>query len=215
MSQYKEFYKRHLPHWHPSGATFFITFRLKGSLPKETLERLRQYKAQHEAILDSLGSNANQMDLFERQMFYQWDVALAQSNSHIAVLEETEVAQVIVEALQYRDGKVYELLAYCVMPNHVHLVVTFGQDEKLQPANLPKVLHSLKRYTSGEINCLLNRQGALWQDESYDRVVRDDRELIRIIRYIAHNPVKAGFVTHWEEWQWTFVHPDYVDMIGE
>src|SRR5699024_916640 len=136
---------RHLPHWHPYGATFFITFRLKGSLPKETLERLRQYKAQQEAILDSSYDVANPMDLFERQMFYQWDVALAQSNSHGALLKETPVSQIIVQALHYRDGKVYDLLAYCVMPNHVHLVVTFGQDEKLQPANLPKVLHSLKR----------------------------------------------------------------------
>lgn len=59
---------------------------------------------------------------------------------------------------------------------------------------LSKIMHSLKSYTANEANRFLGRTGPFWQRESYDHLVRDDRELVRIAEYIAHNPVKAKLV---------------------
>ena len=65
-------------------------------------------------------------------------------------------------------------------------------------------MQSLKRYTARQANKILGREGAFWQDESYDRMIRDGEEYARIIDYVLENPVKAGLVSKWEEWRWTY-----------
>jgi REP element-mobilizing transposase RayT len=89
--------------------------------------------------------------------------------------------------MHFFDGARYELEAYAVMPNHVHIL--------LQPKHrhtLPKILHSLKSYTGNEINKHANRIGSLWQDESYDRIVRSPEELSHFREYIRRNAEDAG-----------------------
>jgi REP element-mobilizing transposase RayT len=71
------------------------------------------------------------------------------------------------------------------MPNHVHLLVTPWTD-------VPMLLRRLKGVTAREANQVLARRGPFWQHESYDRLVRDEREFCRIENYIVQNPVKAG-----------------------
>ncbi len=71
-------------------------------------------------------------------------------------------------------------------------------------------MQSLKRHTARQANIVLDRKGALWQDESYDHVIRDNEEYIRIINYVLENPVKAGLVSKWDEWPWTFCKSDMV-----
>ena len=93
-----------------------------------------------------------------------------------------------------------ELRSYVIMPNHIHLL--------LQP-NVPlaRVTKSIKGYTAREANKLLHRTGKpFWQYESYDRWVRNDSELQRIVRYIEGNPVSAGFVRSPEDWPWSSAH---------
>jgi putative DNA methylase len=89
----------------------------------------------------------------------------------------------VAESLHYRDGKVYTLHAFCVMPNHVHLVCTPLEKPNGIYHSLTAILHSLKRYTAREANRILGRQGAFWQAESYDHLVRDEGEFRRIIAY--------------------------------
>jgi REP element-mobilizing transposase RayT len=87
------------------------------------------------------------------------------------------------------------------MPNHVHILVT--------PINaVSKFMHSLKRFTAREANRILRTTGhSFWQDESYDRLVRDDREFERIAMYIERNPVDAGIVTEPAQFQWSSAWP--------
>ena len=85
------------------------------------------------------------------------------------------VAAVVQNAIMYRDGREYELHAYVVMPNHVHLLVTPLRE-------LPEIMQSLKRHTAREANRILGLTGrAFLQDESYDRSVRNDMEFGRIV----------------------------------
>jgi REP element-mobilizing transposase RayT len=116
-------------------------------------------------------------------------------------LKQPEIAEMVVGAVRYREDSDYDLHRYVVMANHVHLLFT----PRIQVSTLMK---SLKRFTAREGNRVLGLTGRpFWQDESYDRLVRDSAEFKRIARYIEMNPVKAGIVAAPEELPWSSAWP--------
>jgi REP element-mobilizing transposase RayT len=94
------------------------------------------------------------------------------------------------------------------MPNHLHIVFTPLKESRGKYYPLSKIMHSLKRHTAREGNLILGREGAFWQHENYDHVVRDEAELERIIRYILYNPVKANLVKEQKHWKWAYCKYD-------
>jgi REP element-mobilizing transposase RayT len=103
----------------------------------------------------------------------------------------------MVEAILFRDPEQYMLHSIVVMPNHVHILMT-------PRTNVSTIIRSLKRFTARQANRMLGLTGTrFWQDESYDRLVRDDEEFARIARYIEMNPVRAGLVSRPEEFRWS------------
>jgi len=92
------------------------------------------------------------------------------------------------------------------MPNHIHIVFELIEGNR----GISKIMQSIKRISARKSNQILNRTGKFWQDESYDRLVRDDKELYFIIQYVLMNPVNAGFVDNWSDWKHTFCKPEYV-----
>lgn len=124
-------------------------------------------------------------------------------------LTQPKIAEIIKEALQYRNGREYDLFAFSIMSNHVHAVFEplertsdWHSDLPITPLN--KIMQSLKRHTARKANIVLGREGTFWQDESYDHVIRDNGEFERIINYVLENPLEAGLVSKWEDWPWTF-----------
>jgi REP element-mobilizing transposase RayT len=115
-------------------------------------------------------------------------------------LGEQPVAEIISEALQHRDEKLYDLHAYTIMPNHVHMMMTLMPNAPI----LFKIMQDLKKFTGLHSNRSLGREGQFWEEESYDHVVRSEKEFYRILNYILRNPVKAGFVKEWQQWPFTF-----------
>jgi putative transposase len=114
-------------------------------------------------------------------------------------LRVPEIASLTVRAFWHGAEKLrfYELHAYAVMANHVHLLIT-------PQIELARVTHSLKRFTAREANRMLGLTGKpFWQDESYDRLVRDGTEFERIRRYIEYNPVRAGLVATPAAYPWS------------
>src|SRR5262249_7640478 len=105
------------------------------------------------------------------------------------VLRQAALAALVASSLHHFDGKRYELGCYVVMPNHVHLVV-----RPLMPDAHPleEILGSWKKYTSRRINGELKTADDLWQDESYDRIIRDEEHLWQVIQYVGSNPERAG-----------------------
>lgn len=100
------------------------------------------------------------------------------------------------DALSYFEEKRYRLFAWCVMPNHVHVVA------RLFPtADLASAVHSWKSFTSKRANGILGRRGTFWQREYYDHLIRNDQEFERAIRYVAENPAKANL----RGWKWLWV----------
>ena len=100
------------------------------------------------------------------------------------------------DAIRFFDGSRYLLHAWTIMPNHVHVAFRSGDGYTLD-----RILKSWKRYTAREANKMLGRSGAFWQEESYDSLLHDQRDLDHVIHYIVSNPVKAGMV----DWPWVTV----------
>lgn len=191
----RTFYRRRLPHWQPNNATFAITSRLYGSIPISKIEELRR---EYALLKKEDNNNPRKKDFFTK-----YDDILDTNANEPYWLKEPVIAQLVGEALKYYAGKYYHLWAYCIMPNHVHfLITTFSNAPELSRIN-----QNWKKYTARRANLFLNRTGKFWQEESYDRVVRDEEEFWAHYLYIINNPVKAGFVKNWEDWQWTYSNP--------
>lgn len=104
----------------------------------------------------------------------------------------------VFDAIRFLDNKKYELLAVVVLNDHVHIVVN--------PIDtLPKIMHSIKSFSAHQINKISNRKGKVWQDENYDRVIRNEGEFLEKINYIANNPIKANLVTKYEDYKWLYI----------
>ena len=210
MSQYdyKPEYKRHLPHIQPPDATLFVTIRLAGSIPKVALERLKIESEERENAIRQTAVSSQIPSLIyqeQKRQFARWDDLLDCAASGPRWLRQPEVAEILVEALHFRDGIVYDLDVFSVMSNHAHVVFRPLEKEDGTYHALQTIMHSLKRHTARQANKVLGREGAFWQHESYDHVVRDRQEWERIVAYVLNNPVKAGLVEKWEDWPWTFL----------
>ncbi len=206
------FYKRHLPHWQPEEAELFITFRLADSLPVEAIKRLKYYRKQLQKE-----AKKNLHSKIESKLFQKYEAFLDQAESGPLWLKEEKVAQIVQKSLHFYDNKDYDLYAYCIMPNHVHVVfkmLDIERDQDKHTYSVTKILHSIKSYTALECNKILNRKGPFWQSESYDRVIRDSDELENTIAYTLNNPVKAGLVKHWRDWPYTYCKPEFLESFG-
>ena len=126
-------YRRRLPHWRMTGATYFVTWRLHKDLPE-----LRP-----------------------------------------------EERDAVVSALEHFHGQRYALSAYVVMDDHVHVLVTPSGDHKLAD-----IVHSWKSFTAWRLQREYGRTGSVWQEEYFDRIVRDEMEFLEKAEYILNNPVK-------------------------
>ena len=101
------------------------------------------------------------------------------------------------DALLHFDGERYPLLAWIIMPNHVHALI-----ETLPGFPLDGVIHSWKSFSAKRANRLLRRTGVFWMGDYFDRYVRDEKHLSAVIQYMEENPVKAGLVRFAREWRW-------------
>lgn len=206
-TEYSRYYTRHLPHLQPEGATFFVTCRLAGTIPNHVRLALLE-EAEHDLqSIDSLPDPVEQQReayVRHRKAFVRWDAVLNSASVGPKWLRDERVAQMVADSLRHRQDTIWSLIAYCVMPNHVHIVFTpiAGPDGRYP--TVTSILQSFKGYTAYNANRLLGQHEGFWQHESYDHWVRDEDEFARIVAYVVNNPVKAGLVERWEDWPWTY-----------
>jgi putative transposase len=204
---YKSSYHRNLPHIQPPGATLFVTFRLAGSLPQSIIEQWQKKRRWLRHLAKTNPSHHERVKAdFERAWFAKFEEILDGACIGPVWLSDERVAAIVVDSLHYRDGKVYRLDAFSIMANQVHAVIKplpRVEQEGVYNA-LPSVMQSLKGYTSFKCNRLLVREGEFWAHESYDHWIRDHDEWQRIVAYVLNNPLKAGYVKHWQDWKWNY-----------
>jgi putative transposase len=204
----RHFHRRNLPHLYYSDGIYFITYRLVNSIPYVILKTIRAELKKISEIKTKRLTNAEKIHLDRRlkRLFKKYDALLDSGNYGEKYLLLPRIIKIVKHTLNFPDGKDYRLICYCIMPNHVHLVFELLKGNK----GVSKIMQSIKRISSTDSNAVLNREGTFWQSESFDRLVRNDRELYNIIKYVLLNPVKAGLVKTWNEWQNTYCHPDYL-----
>lgn len=213
MSEKDIYYRRNLPHYHPEGYPLFITFHLTGSLPSDVLAEL---KAQRSLELEApKNESLDERHKIEKKRFDRYDNWLDRCEDGPHWLRIDNIAQIVVKELHNLHGDRYQLMGYCIMPNHVHLLIESLIREQAnhrgKSAKYPVMdtLRLLKGRTARACNLELKRNGSFWQHESYDHVVRDERELEQTIQYILNNPVKAGLAKEWKAWKFTYVNPKF------
>jgi len=170
----------YLPHFDQDGFTQFITFRLYDSVPETVLDKWR---------LDLKNGEIKDAD-FRRRVEYYLD-----KNYGEGFLSKPLIGSLVGEALLKWDGVRYKLIAWIIMPNHVHIMLSPIGDH-----SVADIMHSIKSFTSHEANKLLKRTGHFWSKEYYDRYIRDARHFASTIAYIENNPVKARLCAKPEDW---------------
>ncbi len=175
-----------LPHWDFDGSLQAVTFRLADSVPKEVID-----KWQRELLtLPDEKTRFNQLHA---------RIAKYEDAGHgSAVLRNPDIAQILQNKLIDGHGQSYHLIDWCVMPNHVHVLIKL-----IRHSQLADILKSWKGGTALEINRALGRTGTLWQREYHDRFVRDMDHFHDCVAYIRNNPVKAGLCKKPEDWRFS------------
>jgi putative transposase len=201
---YKSFYRRNLPHIQPLNTALFLTFRLANSLPREVLARMASERFLLEkALKNDPAESHSRFRQLARRHFAMLESWLDKAAVGPTWLKNNRVAEVVAEALHFRDGKKYRLDAYSIMPSHVHSVFA-PLAQHNTPQSLSSIMHSLRRSTARRANQILTRSGAFWEHESFDHYIRNRAERKRIIKYVLENPVKAGLAQTWEDWPWNY-----------
>ncbi len=176
--------RRNLPHWRADRAIYWVTFRLADSLPQT---KLNQLKAEKEAWLirnPAPWTTEQQLDRHARfnARIEEW----LDAGYGSCALANSAVRAVVRDCLVRFDGDRLQLHAGVIMPNHVHALI-----EPRGEARLSYILKGIKGASAYLANRVRNTRGTFWMDESYDRIVRDVEEYVRLCRYIADNPRKA------------------------
>jgi REP element-mobilizing transposase RayT len=186
-----------LPHWEKESATYFITFRLGDSLPHEVLERI---ESERDSIVKTAKQLEGALSTSERRKIQQLSTKVVEKYLDNGVgschLKHPAIANVVADTLRHFENQRYRLFAWCVMPNHVHVLA------RIFPGHtLAQTIHSWKSFTAKKANDLLNCTGGFWQREYYDHLIRNEGEFERAVRYIAENPEKARL----KNWRWVWV----------
>ncbi len=194
-----------LPHWTKNGSIYAVCFRLADSLPAEVL---KSWRTERQAIIETARDQRRPLsadELKRLEYLYSDRVESYLDAGHgSCTLGEPEIAEMVENALKHFDGERYRLLAWCIMPNHVHVVL-----QPLRGVELHAVLHSWKLWTARAANKLLNRSGEYWLTEYYDHLVRDEKDLIHAVEYAIGNPEKSGL----NDWIWRGVNQKALDLI--
>jgi REP element-mobilizing transposase RayT len=199
----KTHYQRNLPHLLPPGAIIFFTFRLVDSIATAALQRLVEERelAIQDALCQPLATG--RVINIKKQHFAKYDALLDKADYGPMWLRVPAIAEAVAQKIKLLTELEVGILAYCIMSNHVHLVV---QLPELPDFSAARMMQRLKGRTALAANKLLGRQGeAFWRHESYDHVVRDGKEQERVVAYVVNNPVKAGLVEDWTQWPYTYV----------
>ncbi len=191
-----------LPHVKREGASYFVTFRLADSLPKEVLLKFECESAERLRRLGDLARRREKCADSEEEILRDFRRKIERFLDRgvgACHLRRAEIADLVARAMRHFHEARYLLHEWVVMPNHVHAVVW-----PMPNHHLGDILKSWKQFTSRKSKELLGLgREPFWQPESYDHWIRNDAEKARISRYIGHNPVKASLCARPEDWQWS------------
>ncbi len=194
-------------HIHPEGGTFFITFRLAGSIPKSLLTQLKldfEDKLLEVKKIENIELRNKSRYNLRKNYFSKVDNVMDKISYGPHYLVIPNILKIIKKELHRYDGSLYHLLCYSIMSNHVHILIDTNickeGNVNNKDINLHRIMKNIKGTTARYINIELGRTGTLWEKESYDMYIRNVKMLNNVIAYILNNPVKAGICNYWKNY---------------
>jgi REP element-mobilizing transposase RayT len=192
----------YLPHVKREGASYFVTFRLADSLPKDVLMRFESERAERLRRLEDFSKRGeiidDSLEAIDRDLRRKIERYLDQGVG-ACHLRRADIAELVADAMRHFHESRYILHEWVVMPNHVHAIVW-----PMPNYLLSEILKSWKQFTSRRAKKILGMgEEPFWQQEPYDHWIRDGDEKVRITRYVRNNPVTAGLCKRPEDWRWS------------
>ncbi len=168
---------------------YFVTFRTADSVPQTKLSAWREERETWLKYHQEPWSEHEAREYYQR--FSARMDAWLDAGMGDCPMREYGASEIVAHALKFFDGNRYDLGEWVMMPNHVHAVCA-----PLEGYELSEILHSWKSYTSNNINALLGKEGKLWQEESFNQILRSPEHLYNVECYIRRNPEKARIRVH-------------------
>ena len=173
-----------LPHWEAEAVIYHVSFRLADSIPEA---RLRQWIYERNTLLANAKMANRQLNINEinrLQYLYSENVEkYLDAGYGSCLLRQKAAAQIVKDSLEYYNNQKYLLHAWCIMPNHLHVIF-----QLLASYRQREVLFGWKSFTAHAINKALNRRGTLWQSDCYNHIIRTEREYYNQMWYVWNNP---------------------------
>ena len=198
-----KFFRRNLPHWLVSDHAYFVTIRLKDTLPQSVVAELDRESARAKASGDALGA-------VRRNHFLRIERVLDASDANNRWLDHPGVADALIKNLDWLKHRGWVIFAATALSTHMHLLL---RSQTGRSSALLDDLRSYKNFTAHEANRILRRTGSFWAREGFDHWIRTAGKFESAVRYIAKNPVKAGRVANWSDWKWTVIDDRVRDFL--
>ena len=183
------------PHWTKPGGIYAVTSRLADSVPQS---KVREWMAERHDIVrtaEMLKRNLTAQELsIVRRLDLRLDRLLNKGYGS-CLLALPGVAEIVADTFMHFHKKRYRLYAWCIMPNHIHVVV-----QPFASYTLSDIHHSWKSFTAKKANAITGRSGTFWQSEYYDHLIRDEQDFQHAVSYTWNNPEAAG-IRNWR-WRW-------------
>ena len=187
----------YLPHWTDNDSYYHICFHLIDSLPSNVLQTWLFERKNIIAAANLQKRDLTAEEKHQQALLYSKKVAFyLDKGCGYCYFWDEKCADIIVSALNFYNNIKYELYAWCVMPNHVHVIIKLNADN-----DLFKIIHSWKSYSATRINQVLRQKGSLWHRDAYNRLIRNQKELDATIKYVWENPDKAGI----KDWKYRYM----------
>lgn len=170
-----------LPHWNQYGKIQFVTFRLTDSLPQSKIKELSELRQQFLSVNPLPWNDTVENEYWK--LVSPFESKLLDNGYGSCILKIPAIRKILSDSMKYFDGSKYQLLAYVIMPNHVHALFQLYERNTIE-----SVMHSIKSYSSKVINKKTGRTGSVWMKEYFDRIVRSERHLNSCVNYILGNP---------------------------
>ena len=172
---------RNLPHWNQNNKSYFVTFRLADAMPAEVM---KEYKARVQEVEKRYPMPRTKMQQAEVDKIKHNTLEKYLDAGHGAcILKESRLRESLVETLEHDEGVDYELDAYVIMPNHIHLLLATLGDKPIQV-----IINTIKKVSGHHICWLANCKAPLWEREYYDRLIRNAQHYNDVVAYIINNP---------------------------
>lgn len=182
------YYRGKLPHFDGGEICQFITLHLGDAIPKKVI---RSWKIE----LEFEKNEDSKLELQRRIEKY------IDKGYGDCFLGESKIASKVQDSLLHFHNKRYKIIDWVIMPNHIHFLFRPFKNQKLE-----KLMHSIKSFTSQECNRLLKRKGTFWQEDYFDRFIRDYDHYTKTINYIHNNPLKAGLCKDAKDWEFSSIN---------